>query len=423
MHIRKAVLFPVLGLFMAGGVPAFRLVTAADPSTAVQRGRDVTLAKDADLIAGVIPARTTITDLFDNLRVDGRESTPLVSSIASAIDVRRLRAGQPYSLDRLLDGRVRRFEYEIDNDRRLVVSRASAFAEGSGETRFVATIDRIPKQTAVVTVEGEINRDTNSLVASLDKAGERIELALSMADVFSGEIDFNSDLQPGDRFRVLVERHTREGRLSGYGPILAAEFVNVGRAMKAVRFTPEGGSPGYYDEHGRSLKRFFLKSPLKFEPRISSRFSSSRRHPILGYARAHNGVDYHAPTGAPVGAIAPGVVTMAGWTAGGGRTVKLRHSNGYETEYLHLSSIAVRSGARVGQGDLIGRVGKTGLATGPHLHYGMKKNGRYVNPVIEHRNMPPGEPIPAALVHVFSSERDRYFALLLNPSSLRAADE
>jgi murein DD-endopeptidase MepM/ murein hydrolase activator NlpD len=420
--MRKAVLISTCVLAMVAGVPALWLVTAADPSTVVRLGRDVVLAKDSDLITGVIPSRTTIVDLFDNHMIAGREGEQLVSAIASAIDVRRLRAGQPYALDRLLDGRVRRFEYEIDNDRRLVVERASASAEGSGATRFIANIDRIPKQATVVAVEGEINRETNSLVASLDKAGERIELALAMADVFSGEIDFNADLQPGDRFRVLVERFTRDGRLSGYGPILAAEFVNVGRSMKAVRFTPDGGSPGYYDENGRSLKRFFLKSPLKFEPRITSRFSSSRRHPILGYARAHNGVDYHAPTGAPVGSVAPGVVTMAGWTAGGGRTVKVRHSNGYDTEYLHLSSIAVRSGARVAQGDLIGRVGQTGLATGPHLHYGMKKAGRYVNPVIEHRNMPPGEPVAAAYMTIFASERERYFTLLLNPSPLRAAE-
>jgi murein DD-endopeptidase MepM/ murein hydrolase activator NlpD len=418
MQIRKAVLFSVLGLMAAAGFPAVWLVTAADPVTVVRLGRDVVLARDSDLITGFVPARTTLSDLFDRHLIGVAEGVQLVSSVASAMDVRRLRAGQAYSLDRMLDGRVRRFEYEIDQDRRLVVSRAS-----DAEARFLATVDRIPKQVEVAVVEGEINRDTNSLVASLDKAGERIELALAMAEVFSGEIDFNSDLQPGDRFRLLVERHTREGRLSGYGPILAAEFVNVGRSMKAMRFIPEGGAPAYYDENGRSLKRFFLKSPLKFEPRITSRFSSSRRHPILGYARAHNGVDYHAPTGAPVGAVAPGVVTMAGWTAGGGRTVRVRHSNGYETEYLHLSSIAVRGGARIGQGDLIGRVGMTGLATGPHLHYGMKKNGRYVNPVIEHRNMPPGEPVPAAYVNAFATERDRYFSLLYNPSPVRAANE
>ena len=116
------------------------------------------------------------------------------------------------------------------------------------------------------------------------------------------------------------------------------------------------------------------------------------------------------------------MVTLAGWTSGGGRTVKVRHPNGYETEYLHLSAIAVRAGARIGQGDLVGRVGKTGLATGVHLHYGMKKNGRYVNPVIEHRNMPPGEPVAGGLINVFTTERDRYFTLLFNPTTARAAN-
>ena len=247
-------------------------------------------------------------------------------------------------------------------------------------------------------------------------------VSLGLADVFSGEIDFNSDLQPGDHFKVLVERHSREGKLAGYGPILAAEFVNDGRQMRAIRFTPEGGPAAYYDDQGRSLKRFFLKSPLKFEPRVTSRFSASRQHPVLGYARAHNGVDYHAGTGAPVVSVAPGVVTFAGWTNGGGRTVKVRHPNGYETEYLHLSAITVKQGLRIGQGELVGKVGQTGLTTGPHLHYGLKKNGSYVNPVLEHRNMPPGDPVAASLMNVFSSERDRYLSLLFTPSAVRAAN-
>jgi murein DD-endopeptidase MepM/ murein hydrolase activator NlpD len=418
--VRNTILFSVLALLLVAAPSAFWLVSAADPYETVRQGRlqDVLLEKDADLLSGFVPARTTIARVFDRHMIDRAEGQVLVASIASAIDPRRFRAGQPYAIDRLLDGRVRRFEYEIDNDRRLVVTRAA----GEGAPRFLAGIERIPKLTEVVVVDGEINRETNSLSAAIDKAGERIDLALGMADVFSGEIDFNSDLQPGDRFRVLVERQTREGKLAGYGPILAAEFVNSGRELKAIRFTPDGGSPGYYDENGRSLKRFFLKSPLKFEPRVTSRFSKSRQHPILGYARAHNGVDYHAPAGAPVGSVAPGVVTLAGWTSGGGRTVKVRHPNGYETEYLHLSSIAVRSGARVGQGDLVGRVGKTGLATGVHLHYGMKRNGRYVNPIVEHRNMPPGEPVAAALLPVFTSERDRYVSLLTSPTQSRAAN-
>ena len=244
----------------------------------------MTLAKDSDLITGVIPARTTIADLFDNHMIAPREGVPLVSAIASAMDVRRLRAGQPYTLDRLLDGRVRRFEYEIDNDRVLVVVRApdvevapkpSAKADAP---RFLATIDRIPKQIAVVAVEGEINRDTNSLAASLDQAGERIELALAMADVFSGEIDFNSDLQPGDRFRMLVERHTRDGKLSGYGPILAAEFVNDGRTLNAIRFTPEGGSPGLLRR-----ERPFVEALL---PEIAAEVRAAHHVTLLELAQA-----------------------------------------------------------------------------------------------------------------------------------------
>ncbi len=416
--MRKSVLIPAFGLLAVCLSSALRMVSAADPAEIARLSADVNLQKDSDFLTGFIPARTTIGALFENHMVQVADTPVLISTVASAIDVRRLRAGQPYSIDRLLDGRVRRFEYEIDADKRLLVERAAL----EGAPRFLATVERIPKQTTVLTIEGEINRETNSLTAAIDKAGERIELALGMADVFSGEIDFSSDLQPGDRFRVLVERHTRDGKLSGYGAILAAEFVNDNRKLKAIRFTPEGGSPAYYDENGLSLKRFFLKSPLKFEPRITSRFSSSRKHPILGYARAHNGVDYYAPAGAPVGSVAPGVVTMAGWTNGGGRTVKVRHPNGYETEYLHLSAIAVRAGARIGQGELVGRVGMTGLATGVHLHYGLKKNGRYVNPVIEHRNMPPGDPIPAAYLNVFTSERDRYFTLLFDPPAARAAN-
>jgi murein DD-endopeptidase MepM/ murein hydrolase activator NlpD len=394
---------------------AFRYVSAADPTT-LSRTTDLTLEKDADYLLGIVPTRTTMGVLLRQHAVDNTQINAILTSMGSAFDMRRLRAGQPYAIDRLLDGRIRRFEYEIDGDRRLILTRAAM----DGRSRFIAETELIPKVTTVVAIEGKIDKDTNSLMAAIDEAGEGVELALGMADVFSGEIDFSSDLQPGDHFSVLVERKEREGKLAGYGPILAAEFANDGRNLSAIRFTPEGARPGYYDLNGRSLKRFFLKSPLKFEPRITSRFSSSRKHPILGYNRAHNGVDYHAPAGAPVASIAPGVVTMAGWTNGGGRTVRVRHPNGYESEYLHLSSIAVRSGAHVGQGDLVGKVGSSGLATGAHLHYGLKRNGRYVNPILEHRNMPPGEPVPATLLTTFNGERDHVLQLL--KSNLRAAN-
>jgi murein DD-endopeptidase MepM/ murein hydrolase activator NlpD len=247
-----------------------------------------------------------------------------------------------------------------------------------------------------------------------------------MAEIFGGEIDFNSDLQPGDAFRLVVEKSVREdGQFVGYGPVQAAEFVNSGRTLSAMRFTAGDGKPSYFDAAGRSLRRFFLKSPLKFEPRITSRFSRSRMHPVLRYARAHNGVDYGAPSGAPVVSVSAGVVSFAGWTSGGGRTVRVKHTSGYESEYLHLSAIAagMRPGVRVGQGELVGNVGSTGLATAPHLHYGLRRDGRYVNPITEHQNLPPGEPVPVALKATFDVERDTLFAEFRQPQPTRHAFE
>ena len=244
--------------------------------------------------------------------------------------------------------------------------------------------------------------------------GEGAELAVSLAQIFSGEIDFNSDLQPGDGYALSFDKYTREGGQSSYGDISAAEFRNDGRVLRAIRFTVPGGKPAYYDERGRSLRRFFLRSPLKFEPRVTSRFSSSRRHPVLHTNRAHRGVDYAAPKGAPVIAAAAGVVTSASYDGTNGRMVRVRHASGYETFYLHLSAFGagIRAGVRVDQGQTIGLVGATGLATGPHLHYGLTRNGVFVNPLREHMNQPPGEPVPASAMVAFEAERDRALAQL-----------
>jgi murein DD-endopeptidase MepM/ murein hydrolase activator NlpD len=255
--------------------------------------------------------------------------------------------------------------------------------------------------------------------------GHDLQLALSLADIFSGEIDFTNDLQPGDTFRLLVESARRDdGLFGGYGPILAAEIVNQGKRLSALRFAVPGAKPAYYDEQGRSIKRFFLKTPLKFDPRITSGFSRGRRHPVLDYVRAHNGVDYAAPPGAPVAAVANGTVLFAGWTNGGGRTVKIRHATGYDSEYLHLSAIAggVRVGAHVAQGELIGRVGATGLVTGPHLHYGLKRNGAYVNPIREQSYLPPGEPVPSAQRALFDAVRERVWQLMVTRARSAVAE-
>jgi murein DD-endopeptidase MepM/ murein hydrolase activator NlpD len=402
-------------------VPLAVVHVACRPATAElsrppARSTDILLARDSEIIRAIVPQRTTLAAVLNTHKLIATEAMSIVRSLSQAFDLRRFRAGQPYRIERLLDGRVREFEYEIDGDKRILVRRADDTADD-----FDVEVASIPKVFEQVVVEGAITSETPSLTQALDAAGERIDLALSLAEVFSGEMDFNSDLQPGDTFRLLVERATREdGGFGGYGPVLAAEFVNEGRELRAVRFAAPDGKAAYYDADGRSLKRFFLKSPLKFEPRITSSFSRARRHPVLKYTRAHNGVDYGAPTGAPVVSVASGVVTFAGWTRGGGRTVKVRHASGYESEYLHLSAIAVRSGARIGQGELIGRVGATGLATGPHLHYGLRRNGAYVNPVREHQNMPPGEPVAAMHLALFAEERDRMFSRLENPT--RAAN-
>lgn len=414
--MRRFLLFAlVLGVAVCG-TTACQVAEAqslADPA-GPRRTTDIELVADSELIAGSIQPGVTLDAMFARYDVAEGDRQALVAAVRTVFDVRRMRVGQPFVMDRMLDGHVRSFEYEIDGDRRLRVGADASQA-------FTAVVEPIAKEVTVAAVEGQISRETPSLTQALDAVGERLDLALALADVFSGELDFSSELQPGDEFRLVVERKTREGAFAGYGAILAAEFVASGRALRAYRYAPKGNRPAYYDEDGRSLKRFFLKSPLKFEPRITSRFSSARRHPILKYTRAHNGVDYSAPTGAPVVAVAPGTVTLAGWTRGGGRTVRIRHNNGYESEYLHLSAMHVRAGTRVSQGDLVGKVGATGLATGPHLHYGLRKNGAYVNPVVEHRNMPPGEPVPSVELAAFVTERTRLFGLL-QPTAARAAN-
>jgi murein DD-endopeptidase MepM/ murein hydrolase activator NlpD len=404
-------------LLLVAACVSCRAATAEPTPRSSARSSDVFLARDSEIIRAIVPQRTTLAALLTTHQLVAAEAVSLVKSLSEAFDLRRFRAGQPYRIERLLDGRVREFEYEIDADRRILVRRSDDV-----EAEFDVEVGAIPKVFEEVVVEGAITRDAPSLTQALDAAGERIDLALALAEVFSGEMDFNSDLQPGDTFRLLVSRATREdGEFGGYGPVLAAQFTNAGRDLEAVRYAEPDGRPGYYDAEGRSLKRFFLKSPLKFEPRITSSFSRARRHPILKYTRAHNGVDYAAGTGAPVISVASGVVTFAGWTTGGGRTVKVRHASGYESEYLHLSAINVKRGHRIGQGELVGRVGATGLATGPHLHYGLRRNGSYVNPVREHQNMPPGEPVAGVHLAEFAEERDRLFSLLANP--LRAAND
>ena len=366
--------------------------------------QDVFLEPDTTRIQGLVEPRATLDAMLRGHGVAANVVGTVVQAASVVFDLRRLRAAQPFLLERALSGDLRHFEYEIDADSYLRVAPVAPDAD-----EFRAEVLPIPKTLEHGVAAGSIDASTPSLFQAMGATGERPELTLALAQVFAGEIDFNSEVQPGDRFAVAFERFVRAERPSTYGVITAAEFENDGRWIRAVRFIPPGGEADYFDDEGRSLRRFFLRSPLKFEPRVTSRYSTRRMHPILRTARAHTGVDYRAPTGAAVVAVSSGTVVSATRDNANGRMVRLRHASGYETYYLHLSAFAsgIRRGARVAQGQTIGAVGSTGLATGPHLHYGLKKNGTWVDPLREHRSMPPGDPVRAGAMEAFRVVRDK----------------
>ena len=291
-----------------------------------------------------MPRNATLAGVLRAHELGEAVVSSIVGAAHQAFDVRKLRAEQPYRLVMSAKGAVREFIYRIDGDRFLRVRAASPPEAAAAPHEFAAEIVPYHKDIATVTLRGTIDREHSSLVSAIDAHGEDVTLAIALADVFGGDIDFNNDLQPGDRFELVFEKRLSEGQFSGYGPILAAEFHNDGRVLRAIRFQVPGEEPGYYDEQGRSMKRFFLRSPLKFEPRISSGFSMRRKHPVLGVFRAHPAVDYAAPTGTPVIAVSSGTVLRAGWMSGGGNTVTIRHNNGYESNYLHLSGFGPASG-------------------------------------------------------------------------------
>jgi murein DD-endopeptidase MepM/ murein hydrolase activator NlpD len=364
----------------------------------------------ARLIEARVPRNATLASLLRAHQVSEEIVTHLVNAARSGFDLRRMKAEQPYRLELGLDGVVREFTYQIDADRFLkVVGITRPDQPDEAPPTFEAQVLPYEKHRALVAIRGEVSPAAPSLIAAVNAAGEGISLALELARIFEGDIDFSNELQPGDNFEIVFEKLVREGEFAGYGAIHAAQVTNSGETFEAYRYQVPGQDPDYYDSKGHSLRRFFLKSPLKFEPRVTSGFSYRRLHPVLKTVRAHRGVDYGAPTGAPVLSVSSGTVVRAGWISGGGNSVFIRHANSYESRYLHLSAIApgIRPGARVGQGETIGKVGATGLATGPHLHYELLRGGTHVNPLQEHRNMPPGLPIPGTHLATYLTHRAR----------------
>ncbi|MEM6793618.1 MAG: M23 family metallopeptidase, partial [Acidobacteriota bacterium] len=245
-------------------------------------------------------------------------------------------------------------------------------------------------------------------------------------------LDFNRDLRRGDRFSVLFDEVYLDGQRDDVGRVQAMIYETRGVRHEAFLFDPGDGA-GYYDSQGRPLQKMFLRSPLPFM-RVTSRFSHRRFHPVLKRYRPHYGVDFGAPRGTPIRSTASGTVTVASRQGGAGKMVKIRHANGYETLYLHLSkySQGIRKGARVAQGDVIGFVGSTGLSTGPHLDYRVKRHGRYLDPMrLENK---PAQPIPSDQRLLFEQKRDEYLArmgrqdegmrfALSGPSRISGSDE
>ncbi len=335
------------------------------------------VAPEPVIVAGVVSSGDSVSSILSSW-LSASDIHALAQICKPVFNLRGLRSGQPYRVvtqeDRLL-----RFEYEIDSDRYLAVSPAALSAEADGGSdMFTAELRDIPYEITVESVQGII---TNNLFSAVEQSGENAALASILADIFGWEVDFIRDIRQGDSFAAVVEKRYRDGNFAGYNKVLAASFVNQGTSFQGYRMEDEHGIPQFFNAEGGNLRRAFLKAPLSFK-RISSSYSPSRLHPVLKTYRPHYGVDYAAPTGTPVHAIGDGTVVKVGNDHAAGKHIKIRHRNGYESGYLHLSKFAsgMKNGKKIQQGQVIGYVGATGYATGPHLDFRMKKNGSYVNP-------------------------------------------
>jgi murein DD-endopeptidase MepM/ murein hydrolase activator NlpD len=343
----------------------------------------------------------TFGGFLRRLGIDPGEVTRWTAAAKEHASLASLRPGNEFTF--LLPSgtpRLAGLTYELSIDSTLVMRE-----DGEG---IAARVERLPRMRDVVVAGGEIE---STLYGSAVSAGIPEEVVSQFVDVFGWDVDFSSALQKGDAFRLAYEEErTTTGKRIG-GRLLAAELVNGGKALQAFRYQAGGDAGKFYTPEGRPYGRAFLRYPVEFA-RISSQFSTSRFHPILRIHRPHYGVDFAAPRGTPVRSIGAGTIVSAGWSGGHGRFVKIRHGGGIESSYSHLHSIArgVRRGARIEMGQTVGTVGATGLATGPHLHFAMWKNGKYVNP--SKIDLPPQDALEGRVRAAFERERDGFLAHL-----------
>jgi len=352
-------------------------------NTKLEKKRSIPVAETSQqrVIAGNIQRGETFFDIFKKYELDVNELFQLREVSANVHRLRDLRPGRPYKITLGDCNKINSLIYWIDEDTALNIMNT--------DQGFCAEKTVVEYEKRTEYVGGEIS---DNLISSMGNEKEGLLLALRLSDIFAWDIDFTADIRKDDRFKIIAEGLYLDGEFRKYGDIVAAEFYNNGKTFRAYRYEINGKA-GFYNEDGQSLKKAFLKAPLNYR-RISSFFSRNRKHPILKIRRPHHGLDYAAPTGTPVSAVGDGKIVFAGYKGQYGKLVIVRHRNGYKTYYGHLSKIAkgIRIGRDVEQGHLLGNVGSTGLATGPHLHYEMRIHDKPANPLSI--KIPAGKSVP-----------------------------
>lgn len=346
-----------------------------------------------------IKKKQTFGQLMQEEGFDAQTIQSVFDSSRDVYNLSKIGAGKNITLTMTPEMQFSSLEYSIDPLQTLIVKKT--------EDEITAEMRTYSTQTDVHELGGTID---GSLYNSIDKLGEEDELVIRFAEIFEWDVDFFKDLQPGDTFRIVYEKQTVNGEFYAYGKILGAELVNKGHDYTAIGYQ-RGTNWEFFSPDGKAMRKAFLAAPLKFN-RISSGFTSARYHPILKRYRAHYGIDYAAPSGTPVRAIGKGRVVSAGWAGGAGKMIKLQHDKEITTAYCHLSRFAsgIRPGASVTQGQVIGYVGMTGLATGPHLDFRFMKNGKYVNFLSIHS--PQAEPLSKAEIAKFQGATSTVVARL-----------
>jgi len=365
--------------------------TDAREATAMATLTKVELEPEPEWTSVEIGRGENLSVIFDRLGLAPATLDQVMSSGEQATRLQRVYPGQSL-LFRIEDGRLEAIRYEPSFTELLEIVRA-----GGGYQSSFATLKL---ETRTKRAEARIS---TSLFVAGQEVGLSDNLIMQLAAIYGWDIDFALDIREGDTFKLLYEEQYKDGRKVDEGPILAAEFTNRGTSLRAVRYVAPDGSASYFSDTGTAMRKAFLRTPLKFT-RISSNFNLRRRHPVLNRIRAHRGVDYAAPTGTAVKATGKGVVTYVGTKGGYGKTVMLRHGGVYSTLYAHLSKYAagLERGDRVGQGAVVGYVGMTGLATGPHLHYEFQVNGIHRDPLTV--PLPRAEGIPRTELTRFQAE-------------------